>query len=108
MKDIQVIIVGGGLAGLIAAIHLAKSNYKVLLIEKNEFPKHKVCGEYISNEVLNYLSSLQLDIESLLPTKIDKLSFSLSSGKSIDINLPLGGVGVSIFSDYYLYKNSTP
>jgi flavin-dependent dehydrogenase len=107
MKDFQIIIVGGGLAGLIAAIHLSRSNYKVLVIEKNEFPKHKVCGEYISNEVVNYLNSLELDIKSLQSVTIDKLSFSLNSGKTININLPLGGFGVSRYNlDYYLYKQA--
>ena len=52
----DVIIVGGGLAGLTSAIHLSKQNKQVLLVEKNEYPKHKVCGEYISNEVLPYLN----------------------------------------------------
>jgi flavin-dependent dehydrogenase len=79
-------------AGLIAAIHLRSNNYNVLVIERNEFPKHKVCGEYISNEVLPYLKSLGLDINSLNPKHIDKLSFSLVSGKSIDTTLPLGGL----------------
>jgi flavin-dependent dehydrogenase len=47
------------IVGMVAAIHL-RSNYNVLVIERNEFPKHKVCGEYISNEVLPYLKSLGL------------------------------------------------
>ena len=105
MSNNQVIIVGGGLAGLTAAIHLRKSNYEVLVLEKNQYPKHKVCGEYISNEVLLYLNSLQLDIHSLLPSSIDKLSFSLVSGKTIKTILPLGGFGVSRYKlDNYLYN----
>jgi hypothetical protein len=55
-----------------------------------------VCGEYISNEVLPYLKSLGLDINSLNPKHIDKLSFSLVSGKSIDTTLPLGGFEVDM------------
>ena len=39
---------GGGLAGLTAANHLAKSGKRVLLIERNAYPVHKVCGEYLS------------------------------------------------------------
>ena len=64
MKNItsfDVIIIGGGLAGLTNAIHLSKSRQRVLLIEKNSYPKHKVCGEYISNEVLPYLNSLGIN-----------------------------------------------
>jgi flavin-dependent dehydrogenase len=107
MTQKPIIIIGGGLAGLIAAIHLKNSNYDVLVIEKNEFPKHKVCGEYISNEVLPYLKQLGLDIASLKPKHINKLSFSLVSGKSINISLPLGGFGISRYElDQYLYKEA--
>jgi len=103
----SIVIVGGGLAGLIAAIHLKNNNYTVLVIEKNEFPKHKVCGEYISNEVLPYLKSLGLDINSLQPKHIDKLSFSLVSGKSLNAVLPLGGFGISRYQlDQYLYNQA--
>ena len=71
----DVVIVGGGLAGLTSAIHLSKSGLKVSLIEKNEFPKHKVCGEYISNEVLSYFDSLGLAILDLKPSIISKMEF---------------------------------
>jgi len=105
MKTKDVIIVGGGLAGLTAAIHLLKYGYTVTVFEKNHFPKHKVCGEYISNEVTPYLKSLQLDLESLHPKHIDRLSFSLVSGKIISTALPMGGLGISRFTlDYYLYQ----
>lgn len=103
----DIIIIGGGLAGLTAGIHLSNNGFSVLIIEKNEFPKHKVCGEYISNEVLPYLKSLHLDIESLHPKHIDKLSFSLVSGKEINTVLPLGGFGVSRYElDFYLYNQA--
>lgn len=103
----SVTIVGGGLAGLSAAIHLSKIGLKVIVIEKNEYPKHKVCGEYISNEVLPYLKWLSLDISELKPTYISKLNFSTPNGKVINCDLPLGGFGVSRFVfDAYLYKKA--
>jgi flavin-dependent dehydrogenase len=43
MVENSIVIVVGGLAGLIAAIHLRSNNYNVLVIE-SEFPKHKVCA----------------------------------------------------------------
>ena len=108
MTNDAVVIIGGGLAGLIAAIHLKNHNQEVIVIEKNEFPKHKVCGEYISNEVIPYLESLGLNIEALKPTHIDKLSFSLVSGKSIHTKLPLGGFGISRYAlDHYLYNEAS-
>ena len=45
----DVIIIGGGLAGLTNAIHLSNFKQLVLLIEKNSSPKYQVCGEYTSN-----------------------------------------------------------
>lgn len=101
----EILIIGGGLAGFTAAIDLSKRNFDVILFEKNEYPKHKVCGEFISNEVLPYLESLDLDIESLQPTKIHKTHLSTHSGKTIKSDLPLGGFGVSRYTlDNYLYN----
>ncbi|MES2577830.1 MAG: NAD(P)/FAD-dependent oxidoreductase [Bacteroidota bacterium] len=107
MKNKEVLIIGGGLAGLTAAIHLSKIGLQVTVIEKNEFPKHKVCGEYISNEVLPYLNWLNLNIANLNPTNITQLEFSTASGKTIKSVLPLGGFGISRFAlDEYLYKKA--
>lgn len=102
-----VTIVGGGLAGLTAAIHLSKIGLKVIVFEKNEYPKHKVCGEYISNEIKPYLDWLSLNISELNPTQISKLEFSTTDGSLIHCDLPLGGFGVSRFAlDAFLYKKA--
>ena len=99
----DVVIIGGGLAGLTTAIHLSKSGLEVTLIEKNEYPKHKVCGEYISNEVLPYLQWLGFQIFDLKPSHISKMEFSTASGKIISGDLPLGGFGISRYVlDNYL------
>ena len=94
----QVIIIGGGLAGLASAIHLSKMGVGVIVIEKSHYPKHKVCGEYISNEVLPYLKWLSVDIEELKPTHISTLQFSSESGRTIETKLPLGGFGISRYT----------
>lgn len=101
---VDILIIGGGLAGLTSAIHLSKSGLKVTLIEKNEYPKHKVCGEYISNEVLPYFKWLDLEISDLKPSNISKMEFSTAKGKTISGHLPLGGFGISRYElDHYLY-----
>ena len=103
MQKNEVTIIGGGLAGLTAGIHLSKIGIDVTIIEKNTFPKHKVCGEYISNEVLPYFKFLDIDIDSLRPSDIARLHFSTQNGQSISTNLPLGGFGVSRYVlDQYL------
>lgn len=107
MENKQVLIIGGGLAGLTAAIHLSSIGINVTVIEKNSYPKHKVCGEYISNEVLPYLKSLNISISDLHPTHISKLTFSTAAGKSITAPLPLGGFGISRYAlDEYLYNKA--
>ena len=110
MKNIttfDVIIIGGGLAGLTSAIHLSKFNQRVLLIEKNSYPKHKVCGEYISNEVLPYLNSLGIDPIKEGAKKISKVQVSTTKGNLIKGVLPLGGFGMSrYFLDSLLLKNA--
>ena len=64
VEKVDVCIIGGGLAGLTAALCLVKSGISVMLIEKNTYPNHKVCGEYVSNEVRPFLEHLGLDIGS--------------------------------------------
>jgi flavin-dependent dehydrogenase len=104
----DVIIIGGGLAGLCNAIHLSKSGTKVLLIEKNEYPKHKVCGEYISNEVLPYLKFLEINPFDFGAVKIDKFELSTTKNKLITAKLPLGGFGISRYQlDFVLSKKAT-
>lgn len=103
----DIIIIGGGLAGLVSAIHLSKTGLSVILIEKNEYPKHKVCGEYISNEVLPYLQYLDADPMITGAKKISRFLLSTTRGKTIETKLPLGGFGVSRFTlDHFLLQKA--
>jgi len=95
---LDVIIIGGGLAGLCNAIHLSKLGKKVLLIEKNEYPKHKVCGEYISNEVLPYLEFLEVNPFDSGAVRINNFQLSTIKSNIISAKLPLGGFGISRYT----------
>ena len=70
------ILIGGGLAGLCSAISLRLAGFKILLLEKNHYPKHKVCGEYVSKEVTPYLQFLGINLQELKAKSLDKLHFS--------------------------------
>lgn len=94
----QVIVVGGGLAGLTSALHLASFGNKVTLVEKYDYPRHKVCGEYLSNEVLPYLNSLGFDPFELGARKIVNFELCENSGKSVKAKLPLGGFSLSRYT----------
>jgi len=106
-KFFDVIIIGGGLAGLCNAIHLSKEGMKVLLIEKNEYPKHKVCGEYISNEVLPYLKFLEINPFDFGAVKITNFELSTTKNQVISAKLPLGGFGISRYQfDFILSEKA--
>lgn len=107
MKRNKVLIIGGGIAGLTAAIHLSRRRCDVTVIDKHSYPRHKVCGEYVSNEVLPYLESLGIQIEKHSPSRISRTQISTAEGKSVIGNLPLGGFGLSRYElDNYLYKTA--
>ncbi|MFD2288956.1 FAD-dependent oxidoreductase [Pedobacter petrophilus] len=107
MLGADVIIIGGGLAGLVSAIHLSKAGKAVILIEKDQYPHHKVCGEYISNEVLPYLCSLGADPAILQPTQLTKFEMSTPKSSLIRSDLPLGGFGISRFTfDHFLHEKA--
>lgn len=95
--EYNVIIAGGGLAGLTSAIHLSRVGFKVLIIEKNAFPRHKVCGEYLSREVEPYLEWLGIDLSLKKPEVLDRLQVSAINGHSVESRLQLGGIGLSRF-----------
>lgn len=104
----DVIIIGGGLAGLTSAIHLSKKGLSVIVIERQSYPKHKVCGEYISKEVLPYFEYLGIDISGLGIVHINRFRFSSRAGKTVDTLLPLGGISISRYTiDHFLAQKAT-
>jgi flavin-dependent dehydrogenase len=54
----DLIVVGAGPAGCAAAITAARSGASVLLLERGRFPRHRVCGEFVSAESLDLLQNL--------------------------------------------------
>jgi len=98
MNDTQqydITIIGGGLAGLALAIQLVKKGYSVALFEKEQYPFHKVCGEYISLESWNFIESLGLPLSKMQLPLIKKLLISSPNGNILHHDLPLGGFGIS-------------
>ena len=94
-RQYDVIIAGGGLAGLALSIQAARAGYSVALFEKEAYPYHKVCGEYISLESWNFLEELGLPLSDWNLPIIRKLLISAPDGGSIEQELPLGGFGIS-------------
>ncbi|RDK85199.1 NAD(P)/FAD-dependent oxidoreductase [Marinirhabdus gelatinilytica] len=106
INDFDIAIIGGGLAGLATTIAMGK-NHRILLIEKDRYPRHRVCGEYVSNEVLPYLRSLGVYPIEHGAKEINTLQISTHTGKSITSNLPMGGFGISRYAlEQLLYEQA--
>jgi menaquinone-9 beta-reductase len=94
-EEYDVAIIGGGLAGLAASIQLAKAGHSVIVFEKEKYPFHKVCGEYISLESWEFLIQLGVPLQDMNLPVINSLFLTAPNGKSFKTNLPLGGFGIS-------------
>lgn len=103
--DYDIGITGGGLAGLSLALLAADAGYSVVLFEKETYPFHKVCGEYISLESYDFLMLLGLPLPDWNLPIIKKLQVSDMNGKLYNFPLDLGGFGISRYTiDNALYQ----
>lgn len=94
----DVLIIGGGLGGLTAALDLQARGYTVTVVERQRYPFHRVCGEYISNEVLPYLQRLDADPAVLQPARLTRFQLSSPGGRTLSVPLDMGGFGISRFT----------
>ena len=93
--DFDVIIIGGGLGGLALSILLQKDDFRVLVLEKDDYPRHKVCGEYVSLESWPFLEHLGMPLEAMSLPRITRLEVTDTRGRGLKMRLPLGGFGIS-------------
>ncbi|WP_397569358.1 FAD-dependent oxidoreductase [Schlesneria sp. T3-172] len=99
-RDIQqklwdVVVIGAGVAGSVAALQAARLGMQVLLIDKRRFPRRKVCGACLNNLALGVLRQLGLTkvVQGLGGTDINDFSFHV--GRQV-LHVPLpGGIAVS-------------
>jgi flavin-dependent dehydrogenase len=92
----DVAIIGGGLAGLSLSITLALEGRRVTVLEKETYPFHRVCGEYISMESHPFLERLGLPLEGL--PRIRRLLVSAPDGFTLTHDLDPGGFGISRYT----------
>lgn len=101
----DVLIIGGGLSGLVNARMLSLAGLKVGLIEKNSYPFHRVCGEYVSKETVPFLKSIGFDPFALGAVDISRFELTSPKGKKLQLELEQGGFGLSRYAfDLGLYQ----
>jgi menaquinone-9 beta-reductase len=89
-------IVGGGPAGAAAALAALSETDDVSLVEKSSFPRHKVCGEFLSPDIAGILEGLGVwhDFQQLRPAVIQRAILYLGR-RPIQFNLPERAYGLS-------------
>ncbi|MBC7927762.1 MAG: tryptophan 7-halogenase [Bryobacteraceae bacterium] len=95
----SLVILGGGPAGAIAALTALREGSPVSLIERATFPKHKVCGEFLSPEIVPVLESAGV-LERFLdarPWLVRTMSVSIGSREK-RARLPEPAYGLSRFT----------
>ncbi|HRH42390.1 MAG TPA: NAD(P)/FAD-dependent oxidoreductase [Pyrinomonadaceae bacterium] len=83
----QILIVGAGPAGTSAAIRLANKGFAVKLIEREKFPRHKLCGEFISPECFKHFKELGV-LDKMFAGGGDRITetcFYAPNGKSVNV-----------------------
>ena len=90
----EVLVLGGGLAGGAAALQLAHSGVPVRLLEREDGPHHKICGEFLSVEAQHDLAQIGFDPARLGAMPIDRLRL-IRGGGQIEAALPFTALGIS-------------
>jgi flavin-dependent dehydrogenase len=97
LPDYDVAVVGAGPAGSAAAASIARAGLRVLLVEKDVFPRAKVCGEFLAADALSSLERLgaRAAVEAAVPERIDRGRIHLRDGAAVAFTLPRPGLGLS-------------
>lgn len=91
-----IVIIGGGLAGSAAAIHLARAGHSPLLIERHSGPVHKVCGEFVSPGAVAELTALGVHFDHFGASRITRLRL-IDGARIAEARLPFEARGLSRF-----------
>jgi menaquinone-9 beta-reductase len=90
----ECLVIGGGLAGSMAALRLAQAGRAVMLIEREMGVHPKVCGEFLSPEAVAYLRNANVDPVTLGAASIRRLRVMIGT-RSMEVELPFEAQSLS-------------
>lgn len=91
---VHTVVIGGGPAGAAAACALAAAGREVVLIEREDGPRHKVCGDFLSGEAQRSLAFLGVSAAALGGAPIGEVR--IASGRRTAVSrLPFSGLGLT-------------
>jgi len=87
--EYDLIIVGAGPSGATAAIYAKLHGLKTLLLDKQKFPRDKICGDALSGKSVGILRDLELldEVQNLPGAYIQSVTFSSPSHEMFNIDL---------------------
>ncbi len=88
IPDVDAVIIGGGPSGSSAAISLATKGWNVAVLEKRQFPRNVVCGEFLSPEVITAIQSFGLYDDFIGRTPISISQFKFCPDNGIEVSRP--------------------
>ncbi|MGM1048735.1 MAG: NAD(P)/FAD-dependent oxidoreductase [Bacillota bacterium] len=96
-KQVDVIVIGAGIAGSSTAVQLAERGHDTLLLDRQLFPRHKTCGEFMSPETQEMLEFLGVDLlqHQVKPSTMNKARIFMPYGGEIEAPLPGNAWGIS-------------
>jgi menaquinone-9 beta-reductase len=92
--SVENLVIGGGPAGSMLALRLASAGREVMLLEREREPGHKVCGEFLSTEAVEYLRSIGIEPLHLGAVNIDRVRLH-SGGRQAESRLPFTALSLS-------------
>jgi geranylgeranyl reductase family protein len=92
MDTFDVAIIGGGPAGSSCAAFCAMAGLRALILEREKFPREKVCGDCLNPSCWPVLERVQLTerVRDLQHSKLCSVEFISISGRGVTVNLPSG------------------
>ncbi|PYI49613.1 MAG: hypothetical protein DMF10_01025 [Verrucomicrobia bacterium] len=92
MEIFDVAIVGGGPAGSSCAAFCARGGLRTLVLEREKFPREKVCGDCLNPSCWPVLQRLSLAqrVRDLPHSKLDSVEFIAIGGRNVIVDLPTG------------------
>src|SRR5262249_26726495 len=92
MKLFDVAIVGGGPAGSSCAAFCALAGLRTLVLDREKFPREKVCGDCLNPSCWPVLARLKVaqDVRDLPHSKLCSVEFIAINGRKVIIDLPSG------------------